>query len=72
MRFPAEEEIKALREKYPEGTKVKLTHMEDLHAPAKGTTGIVKLVDDIGTIHVKWENGSTLGLIEGEDTFEII
>ena len=27
-----------------------------------GTTGTVALVDDMGTLHVNWDNGSTLGL----------
>lgn len=37
-----------------------------------GTVGVVDFVDDIGTIHIKWENGSSLGLIKGVDEFEII
>lgn len=36
-----------------------------------GTEGIIERIDDIGTIHVNWENGSTLGLVVGVDEFEI-
>ena len=25
------------------------------------------MVDDVGTVHVRWDNGSTLGLVPGED-----
>ncbi len=34
-----------------------------------GLKGTVMSVDDIGQIHVNWENGSTLALTE-EDSFE--
>ena len=46
--------------------------MEDPYAVPSGTKGIVDHVDDIGTIHVNWENGSSLGLIVGEDQFKVI
>lgn len=47
--------------------------MDDPYHPVPaGTIGIVDHVDDAGTIHMKWENGSSLGLIEGQDKFEVI
>ena len=64
--------IKTLRTKYPAGTKIHLIEMDDSQAPPTGTLGTVKCVDDMGTIHVSWETGSTLGLIPEEDRFEII
>lgn len=64
--------VKRLKELYPVGTKVKLIEMADVQAPPKGTTGVVEYIDDIGTIHIKWGNGSTLGLIVDEDKFEVI
>lgn len=67
-----QEEIKQIKEKYVKGTKVELIKMYDLQAPPSKTRGIIEHVDDIGTIHVKWENGSTLGLLIGTDEFEII
>ena len=36
------------------------------------TNETVKFVDDIGTIFVNWDNGSGLGLIIGEDEFEVL
>jgi len=33
-----------------------------------GTQGTVIDVDDIGTIHVLWDSGSTLGVVYGEDS----
>jgi hypothetical protein len=41
--------------------------MNDLQAPPAGMKGTVVAVDDLGTIHIKWDNGSTLGIIYGED-----
>jgi len=35
-------------------------------------TGVVDHVDDAGTIHVNWTNGSRLGLIPGIDFFEVL
>lgn len=33
-----------------------------------GTQGTVKFVDDIGTIHITWDCGSSLGIVYGEDS----
>lgn len=67
--FKTNEEVRNLRKRYPEGTKVRLVNMNDVQAPPANTEGEVRYVDDIGQIHVKWSNGSTLALIVGEDTF---
>lgn len=66
------EHILELKKEYPSGTKVHLIHMNDYQAPPAGTIGTVTSVDDMGTIHVSWENGSSLGLIPNEDSFEKI
>ncbi len=63
------ESIKAV---YPEGTKVRLVKMDDIQAPPAGTLGTVRYVDDIGTIHVSWETGSSLGVVWGEDAIELV
>jgi len=36
-----------------------------------GDEGVVDYIDDMGTVHVKWDNGSSLGLIQGEDTWTV-
>ena len=55
---------------YPPGTRIVLGEMSDPYAPVPpGTRGTVKFVDDMGTIHPQWDNGRTLGLIYGEDSF---
>lgn len=46
--------------------------MDDPFAPPSGTIGTVTWVDDIGQIHVKWENGSSLALNVKLDSFSKI
>lgn len=65
-------DVNKIRESFPKGTRVKLIKMLDFQAPPKGTKGTVHHVDDMGQIHVEWDNGSTLALILGEDLFEVI
>ena len=72
MRFPSREQIAALRERYPRGTKVELLGMDDPQAPPMGTRGKVLGVDDAGQILVRWETGSSLSLIPGVDSFRIV
>ncbi len=73
MQFPNERQLQALRERYPAGTRIRLNHMDDPYAPVPdGTVGEVQYIDDAGNIHMVWENGRTLSLIEGVDDFTII
>lgn len=58
-----------LREQYPEGTLVCLDHMEGEQQMKPGLKGKVAYVDDGGQIHVRWENGCSLALIQGIDSF---
>lgn len=55
-------------ERYPEGCRVKLIQMDDIMAPPAGTCGTVSYVDDIGSIHVNWDTGSTLAIVYGVDS----
>ena len=67
-----QKEIEEIKNRYPKGTKIKLIEMNDVQAPPIGTTGIIDFVDDIGQIHISWNNGSSLALIPDVDKFEII
>jgi len=67
MRVPSREIISLLRECYPKDTRVELVQMDDPQAPPIGTLGTVIGVDDIGSIMVKWDNGSGLSVAYGED-----
>lgn len=57
--------------KYPAGTRVKCIYMDDPDAVPPKTEGTVLFVDSLGTVHVKWDNGQTLGLTD-RDNWEII
>lgn len=65
-------QIEKIKQRYKSGMCVQLDYMDDFHAPAVGTKGIIDFVDDAGQIHVNWENGSALALIPHEDNFHIV
>ena len=55
---------------YPPGTRIELISMKDPYAPVPaGTRGTVKFVDSMGTIFPEWDNGRSLGVVPGEDSF---
>jgi AbrB family looped-hinge helix DNA binding protein len=67
------DKVKATREKYPIGTIVECINMgEEARPVPTGTRGVVNFVDDMGSIHVNWENSSSLALIEEIDRFKVI
>lgn len=62
-----------LKKAYPPGTRIVLNFMSDDPRPIEGgTRGTVKVVDDIGTVHCRFDNGRSLGLIEGKDDFRAL
>ena len=64
-------QVERVKKQFTEGTKVYLhgmygePQMHDLYGEVIG-------VDDIGQVHMKWENGSTLALNVESDIFEIV
>ncbi len=67
MRMIHPEQLQQLRDEYPFGTRVELVRMDDVQAPPIGTQGTVIGVDDIGSIMVRWDNGSGLSVAWGSD-----
>lgn len=66
--------LERLREEYPAGARVELLHMDDpwsgrLHEGCRGT---VVDVDDVGTVHVNWDCGSSLGVVYGVDACRVV
>jgi len=56
-----------------EGRRVRLVRCTDEYTRIEpGELGTVTNVDDIGTVHVRWDGGSRLGLVEGEDEWEVL
>lgn len=70
MSFPSREQVASIRKNYPPGTRVMLNNMNDPYSPVEpGTRGTVRYVDDSGQLGVAWDNGRSLSLIPGEDSF---
>ena len=67
MRFPSKEEVERIRREYPPGTKVVLEHMDDVQSPPIGTIGEVIDIDDVGSLLMRWQNGSGLNIVFPED-----
>ena len=58
------------KENYPPGTRIMLISMDDPYAPvAAGTKGTIDFVDDFGQLHMTWDNGRTLAVVPGVDSF---
>lgn len=72
MSSPSRVIVEMLRKQYPKGTRVELLDMDDRQAPPIGTLGTVNGVDDIGSIMVSWDNGSSLSVVYGEDSVRIV
>lgn len=55
------------------GRRVRLVSCEDPYTNLKpGSEGTVLFVDAVDTVHVDWDNGSALGLVEGVDQWRFI
>lgn len=62
-----------IKDRYPAGTRVMLLHMGSDPRPVEpNSKGTVVAVDDIGTVHCDFDNGRSLGMIPGEDTFRTL
>ena len=66
--------------KQHEGKRIKLISMgndprtgkPDPNPVKPGTEGVVVKVDDLGTMHVKWDDGRTLGIVPEVDKFTVL
>ena len=65
-------DIESLKKEFPVGSRVELIKMDDKQAPPIGTKGTVLGVDDIGSIMVAWDSGSSLNVIYGEDECKVL
>ena len=70
MPFPSRSQVDFTRSCYPPGTRIVLSRMNDPFSPVEpGTRGTVRYVDDAGQVGVAWDNGRSLSLIPGVDSF---
>lgn len=67
------DKIDRIKADYPVGTRIQLDHMDDPYSPIPdGMTGTVTFVDDMGTLHMQWDNGRSLGVCPDVDRFHKI
>ena len=70
MPFPSRSQVDFTRSSYPSGTRIVLSRMNDPFSPVElGTRGTVRYVDDAGQVGIAWDNGRSLSLIPGVDSF---
>ena len=73
MNFPKREVVEVVHARYPVGTRVELVSMDDPYSRLRpGDRGTVKSVDDTGTVFVRWDCGSGLGVVYGVDRIRIL
>ena len=65
-------EIERIKSTYHAGMRVRLLRMDDIQAPPVGIEGTVLGVDDIGSVAVKWDDGSRLNVVLDEDEIEFV
>ena len=65
-------EVNEIKNKYLPGMRIRLLKMNDFQAPPVGTEGTVRGVDDIGSVMVAWDTGSSLNVVPDEDEVEIL
>ncbi len=68
--FLSSDVVERLKKEYPKGTRLVLLSMDDPYSKlVSGDRGTVNYVDSAGTIHMRWDKGSSLGLVYGVDSF---
>lgn len=72
INFPSREQVARIRQWYPVGTRLRLLSMDDPYSVPPGTEGTVTYVDDMGQVGMNWDNGRSLSLVPGVDSFEVI
>ena len=71
--FMTQKQVEMLRKQYPPGTRLCCDYMPDDPKPIEsGTLGTVVGVDDAGQLLMKWDNGRSLSLIPGVDSFHTV
>jgi hypothetical protein len=55
------------------GDRVEVIRCYDAYTKlTPGTRGSVTLIDDLGTVHVRWDDSRNVGLVPGQDEWRVI
>lgn len=55
------------------GDRIRMVHCADPYAPIRpGEKGVIDHIDDVGTLHMAWDSGRTLGVCLNEDSVQKI
>ena len=63
--------VEMIKDIFQPGMRILLHEMRGEPRMYDGLEGTIESVDDIGQIHVRWDNGSSLALNYEEDSFEL-
>ena len=55
-----------------EGMRIRMLYMDDQHGVDEGMEGTIVRIDDLGTLHVHWDDGSQLGVIPALDKYQLL
>ena len=73
MSNPSKAAVEARKILFKQGCRVELVSITDPYTDLKpGDRGWVDHVDAIGTVFIKWDNGSTLGAAYGADEIRLL
>lgn len=55
------------------GKRIALVSTSDPYTRLRpGSEGVVDHIDDCGTVFAQWDDGSSLGMLFGEDSYKVI
>ena len=54
------------------GMRIHMINMDDQNPVDEGLEGTIVNIDDLGTMHVNWDDGRTLGVIPGIDKYNLL
>lgn len=66
------EQVETLKNLYTVGTRIRLALMVGEPQMISGMEGTVTGVDDMGQIHMRWDNGGSLAINPELDIYEVI